>query len=194
MLFSRVACDRRRPAVAWPFPDLMALVGGRRCVELRWPDLVDFAVVSGSVFCHTQGEEPPWWRCIIQRLEDLPVGIVLSQRRLDVLAEGQARVAERAVEGDWEQEARDTADVVVVGVEEDRYWASSLIELGRLCANSPNKVVCLCPDGFIGRVDVEVAAELHGITLVRDTPSLAVEVRRRLEEVNRLVDPGCVVS
>jgi hypothetical protein len=163
-------------------------------VELRFPELVDFSALSGSVYCCTRREEPSWWRCVIQRVEDLPVGMVLSRGRTDRVEDGPASARELTVDEAWEREARDTADVVVVGVEEDQFKVVSLIELGWLCANSPNKVVCLCPDGFLGRGEVELAAQLHGLTLVRDSASLATEVRRRLEEVNGVVAPGCAVS
>ncbi|GAA0635249.1 nucleoside 2-deoxyribosyltransferase domain-containing protein [Brevundimonas lenta] len=125
------------------------------------------------------GDAPDWQAALIEALSDTDV-VILNPRRADWNPAWRPEADEpefrRQVE--WELAALEASDVIVMYFAPGTQSPISLLELG-LHARS-GKMIVLCPDGFWRKGNVDITAEVYGVTQVQDMDALIAEVRRAL--------------
>ncbi|TQV90692.1 hypothetical protein V2A60_006903 [Cordyceps javanica] len=80
---------------------------------------------------------------------------------------------------EWELEKQDKADMVVVYFHPATQAPISLLELG-LNAQTPGKVIVLCPEGYWKRGNVQIVCRRFGIEMVESVEELGSAIVRRL--------------
>ena len=79
---------------------------------------------------------------------------------------------------EWELDALENCDIIVMYLAPDTKSPISLLELG-LFAKS-GKMICCCPDGFWRKGNVDVVCDKYGVEVVSDLEGLIQKVKQRL--------------
>jgi hypothetical protein len=152
-------------AVVVTAPEPLALAPGTRAVFL-----------AGSI---EQGAAVDWQRALIAALADCPVTIFNPRRAKWDASWPQSAADPRFREQvQWELDALERADVIVMYLDPATRAPVSLLELG-LFARTKRMVVC-CPDGYWRKGNVEIVCERYGVDTVQTLDELARCVRARL--------------
>lgn len=132
--------------------------------------------LGGSI---DMGNAPDWQKQLIAGLADRDV-VILNPRRPDWNPAWRPEASEpefrRQVE--WELEALESADIIVLYLAPGSQSPVSLLELG-LHARS-GKVILLCPPGFWRKGNVDITAERYGIQQVASLEELHKAIDARL--------------
>ncbi|THG39116.1 nucleoside 2-deoxyribosyltransferase domain-containing protein [Sphingomonas olei] len=132
--------------------------------------------LGGSI---DMGNAPDWQKQLIAALADRDV-VILNPRRPDWNPAWRPEASEpefrRQVE--WELEAQESADIIVLYLAPGSQSPVSLLELG-LHARS-GKVILLCPPGFWRKGNVDITAERYGIQQVASLEELHKAIDTRL--------------
>lgn len=132
--------------------------------------------LGGSI---DMGNAPDWQKQLIAALADRDV-VILNPRRPDWNPAWRPEASEpefrRQVE--WELEALESADIIVLYLAPGSQSPVSLLELG-LHARS-GKVILLCPPGFWRKGNVDITAERYGIQQVASREELHKAIDARL--------------
>lgn len=132
--------------------------------------------LGGSI---DMGNAPDWQKQLIAGLADRDV-VILNPRRPDWNPAWRPEASEpefrRQVE--WELEAQESADIIVLYLAPGSQSPVSLLELG-LHARS-GKVILLCPPGFWRKGNVDITAERYGIQQVASLEELHKAIDTRL--------------
>ncbi len=134
--------------------------------------------LGGSI---DMGSAPDWQRDLSRRLDGEDV-VILNPRRSDwdpawkpVATDPNFR---KQVE--WELEALESADVIVLYLSPGSQSPISLLELG-LYARS-GKLIVVCPDGYWRKGNVDITAARYGVEQVESLSALESAVRARLSK------------
>lgn len=117
------------------------------------------------------------WQCsVVDRLEKYEL-ILLNPRRDDWNAEWNRnpKDPEFIKQVNWEMDAMDAADLIIMHLSKDSQAPISLLELG-LHANSGKLVVC-CDEGFWRYGNVSVVCDRYGIPLINSLDELVSFVK-----------------
>lgn len=132
--------------------------------------------LGGSI---DMGNAPDWQKQVIAGLADRDV-VILNPRRPDWNPAWRPEASEpefrRQVE--WELEALERADIIVLYLAPGSQSPVSLLELG-LHARS-GKVILVCPPGFWRKGNVDITAERYGIQQVASLEELRKAIDARL--------------
>lgn len=127
--------------------------------------------LAGSV--QTSGEQP-WRDQLINALTN--ESVTLFDPRTTSYGAG-ASSDEFKTHVNWELEALEESDLVVMYLDAASQSPISLIELG-LYAQSEKLIVC-CADGFWKKGNVEIVCERYGVHQVAKLEDLITEIKRR---------------
>ena len=89
---------------------------------------------------------------------------------------------------EWELEAQEIADLIVMYFVPETKSPITLLELG-LFARTGKLVVC-CPDGFWRKGNVQIVCDRYGIKIVDTLDDLITSIRFRLLDDGREAAPG----
>lgn len=79
---------------------------------------------------------------------------------------------------DWELDALDQADLIVMYFDKNTKSPISLLELG-LFANSKKLIVC-CPDGFWRKGNIDIVCERFSIKQKENLKGLIIEIKKKI--------------
>ncbi len=127
------------------------------------------------------GAARDWQAEMIEALQHDPV-VLLNPRRSDWdpswLPEADNPEFRKQVE--WELQALDSSDIIVIYLAPSTKSPVSLMELGLHARGG--KVILYCPPGFWRKGNVDITAERYGIEQVSSMEELVAAVRSRLNE------------
>jgi len=135
------------------------------------PNIVGKAIfLAGSI---EQGRAVNWQSKITKALEDMPVTI-LNPRRDDwdsswVQSKDNPQFRQQV---EWELDAQERADIIVMYFDKDTKSPITLLELG-LFARSKKMIVC-CPEGFWRKGNVDIVCERYNVEQVETIEALVL--------------------
>jgi hypothetical protein len=146
------------------------------CAPEPWPSDGRKVFLAGSI---EMGVAARWQDALVAALADTQL-ILLNPRRSqwDPTWRQSPDNPDFARQVNWELDALDAADLVVMYLDPQTKSPISLLELG-LHARSGKIVVC-CPEGFWRRGNVQIVCMRHAVQMVEDLGGLEAEVRKRL--------------
>ncbi|RYE92667.1 MAG: hypothetical protein EOO75_06150 [Myxococcales bacterium] len=144
---------------------------------LLWPADARTLFLAGSI---EMGAAPPWQDEVERSLSDDDTLVVLNPRRDDWDASWPQSPADARFRGqvEWELEAQERADLIVMYFAPTTRAPITLLELG-LAARGGRLVVC-CPDGFWRQGNVQIVCERYGVPVVDDLTALVASARAKL--------------
>ena len=144
---------------------------------LVWPAHARTLFLAGSI---EMGEAPPWQGEIERAFADDPLTVLLNPRRDDWDASWPQSPDDERFRGqvEWELEAQERADLIVMFFAPTTRAPITLLELG-LVARGGRLIVC-CPAGFWRRGNVQITCERYGVPVVDDLAALIAAARTRL--------------
>src|SRR5580698_1333419 len=136
---------------------------------LAWPAGKASVFLAGSI---AMGKAAPWQAEFERALADEDV-VVLNPRRDDWDASWRQGIDDPRFreQVEWELDAQERADVIVMYFAADTQAPVTLLELG-LFARKGTLIVC-CPEGFWRRGNVQVVCARYGIPMVDTLDALA---------------------
>ena len=142
--------------------------------------------LAGSI---ESGRAVDWQQDVIRQLADVDVEI-LNPRRADWDPAWKPELADSHFrqQVEWELNALEAADVIVMYLAPETQSPISLLELG-LYARS-DRLIVLCPQGFWRKGNVDAVVARYGVQTVSSLPELAEAARRKLAAVRTLVPAG----
>lgn len=134
--------------------------------------------LAGSI---EMGKAVDWQSAITQALNEESV-IVLNPRRDDWDSSWEQKIENKQFKEqvDWELNALEYADIILMYFDPATKSPISLLELG-LFAETGKLIVC-CPDGFWRKGNVDIVCERYGITQVN---TLEEMIELATEELQR---------
>jgi len=78
---------------------------------------------------------------------------------------------------EWELEALENADLILLYLQPDTKSPISLLEFGIYAKSAPEKLLVCCPDGFWRKGNVDIVAARYGVRQVLDKAALIDAVR-----------------
>jgi hypothetical protein len=135
--------------------------------------------LAGSI---EMGKAEDWQTRVAAALRDLDI-LVLNPRREEWDATWEQSISrpEFRVQVEWELNALDYADTVIVYFSPDTKAPITLMELGFHTAANPDKLVVCCPDGFWRKGNVDVICARYGVRQVSTLEDLIAAVVKRVE-------------
>lgn len=133
--------------------------------------------LAGSI---EQGAAIEWQKKIEDAVKEFDL-IVYNPRRDDWDSSWKATIDEpKFVEQvNWELDALDDADIIVMFLDPNTKSPISLLELG-LYATEGNLIVC-CPEGFFRKGNVDIVCKRYGLETVDTLDGLISWIRSRLK-------------
>ena len=139
-------------------------------IEIKAPD--EYASVTGkkSIFLAgsiEMGKAENWQERIVSSLRHIDV-LVLNPRRAqwNVAWEQSADNPDFRQQVDWELDALDRADMVLMYFAPETRSPITLLEFGIHVAANPKKMVVCCPDGFWRKGNVDIVCQRYGVQQV----------------------------
>ena len=86
---------------------------------------------------------------------------------------------------EWELDALDAADVVLMYFDPATKSPITLLELGIHAAANPEKMIVCCPEGFWRKGNVDIVCTRYGVTQTPNLDALLDVLRARLTNTNR---------
>jgi hypothetical protein len=128
------------------------------------------------------GRADDWQSRVAAALKELDV-LVLNPRRegWDESWEQSITRAEFRAQVEWELNALDFADTVIVYFSPDSKAPITLMELGFHTAANPDKLIVCCPDGFWRKGNVDVICARYGVRQVSSLDDLIAAVKDRVK-------------
>jgi hypothetical protein len=136
--------------------------------------------LAGSI---EMGAAIDWQKKVVEGLSHLDV-LILNPRRdnWDSSWEQKITNAPFREQVEWELDALDAADIIVVYYCVDTKAPITLLELGLHAATEPGKLVVCCPEGFWRKGNVDIVCARHGVKQVDDLDALIAEVAARVKK------------
>ncbi len=134
--------------------------------------------LAGSI---EMGKAVDWQTKITEALKDLDV-VVLNPRRDDWDSSWEQKIENEQFreQVEWEINALEHADVIVMYFDPDTKSPISLLELG-IHANS-GKMVVYCPEGFWRKGNVDVVCAKYDIEQAATVEDLVEKIRTKLKK------------
>lgn len=129
--------------------------------------------------------------------EDWQAQVVAALGKLDVLVLNPRRVAwdsswEQSIDNppfreqvEWELDALDAADVVLMYFSPETKSPITLLELGVHAAKNPQKLIVCCPDGFWRKGNVDILCHRYGVAQTKTLDALIQKTVQTLQERKR---------
>jgi hypothetical protein len=136
--------------------------------------------LAGSI---EMGKAIDWQTQITNALSDMDV-IVLNPRRddWDSTWEQKKENSKFREQVEWELNALEWSDVIVMYFDPKTMSPISLLELGLHASTPENKLIVFCPDGFWRKGNVDIVCEKYGILQVGTIEELILKTREFLKE------------
>jgi hypothetical protein len=83
---------------------------------------------------------------------------------------------------EWELDALDAADVVVMYFVPETKSPVTLLELGLHAAKNPEKIIVCCPNGFWRKGNVDIVCRRHGVQVEENLDDLTAALVARLSK------------
>lgn len=134
--------------------------------------------LAGSI---EMGAAVDWQRKVVEGLSDLDV-LILNPRRDDWDSSWEQKITNAPFRGqvEWELDALDHADIIVVYYCADTKAPITLLELGLHAATEPEKLVVCCPEGFWRKGNVDIVCARYGVTQAGTLDEMVAEVKARV--------------
>lgn len=139
-------------------------------IEVKAPD--EYASVTGkkAIFLAgsiEMGKAENWQERIVSALRHLDV-LILNPRRAawNVTWEQSSDNPDFRAQVDWELEAMERAEMVIMYFAPETRSPITLLELGIQVATNAKKMVVCCPDGFWRKGNVDIVCQRYGVQQV----------------------------
>lgn len=129
--------------------------------------------------------------------EDWQAQVAAALGKLDVLVLNPRRAAwdaswEQSINNppfreqvEWELDALDAADVILMYFSPETKSPITLLELGVHAAKNPHKVIVCCPDGFWRKGNVDILCHRYGVAQTTTLDALIQKTIQTLQERKR---------
>jgi hypothetical protein len=148
-------------------------------MEIKSPNAMSYPASYTSMFLAgsiEMGVAERWQDKIVRELSDLPVVLFNPRREKWDISWKQGIDNPNFVEQvNWELDALDKADIILVYIDPNTKSPITLMELG-IHAKS-NKLIVCCPEGFWRKGNVDIVCMRHNIPQV-DTLSELIEIAK----------------
>lgn len=136
--------------------------------------------LAGSI---EMGRAAEWQKRVVEEVGDLDI-VVLNPRRRDWDSSWEQTIhhPQFREQVEWELQALDDSDIVVMYFDPETKSPITMLELGVHAATTPEKVIVCCPDGFWRKGNIDIVCARYGVAQADDLDSLIVQLRARLAE------------
>ncbi len=142
-------------------------------IEIKAPD--DYTGIKGkkAIFLAgsiEMGKAENWQERLVSALRHFDV-LILNPRRAHWNASWEQSIdnPDFCQQVEWELDALDRADLVILYFAPETRSPISLLELGIHAAANPDKLIVCCPDGFWRKGNVDIVCRRYG---VRQVPAI----------------------
>lgn len=134
--------------------------------------------LAGSI---EMGAAIDWQAQFIESFKDEDSLLFLNPRRDDWDSSWEQSIENEHFreQVEWELEAQEKADVIVMYFAPNTKSPITLLELG-LFAKS-QKMICCCPEGFWRKGNVDVVCDRYGVEVVDTLDKLIIALREKIE-------------
>ena len=80
---------------------------------------------------------------------------------------------------EWELQALEDADIILMYLQSDTMSPISLLEFGLYAKSNPQKLIVCCPDGFWRKGNIDITATKYGIKIV-DTKEDMITLTKKI--------------
>jgi len=145
-----------------------------RAIEIQAPEPIKLDDNCISVFLAgsiEMGTAENWQKKLVEMLEDESI-IFFNPRRDDWDPTWEQSIDNKNFreQVEWELDALEQSDVIVMYFDPNTKSPISLLELGLFART--NKMIVVCPDGFWRKGNVDIVCNKYGITQVNDIDDL----------------------
>lgn len=153
-------------------------------IEIKSPNTCNLYTTTPSVFMAgsiEMGTAENWQNQVVAALSDYEV--ILLNPRCDewdvdcVQSIGNPKFNRQV---NWELDGIDLCDFVIFYFDPNTKSPITLMELGLLAAQRPERVIVCCPEGFWRKGNVEIMCARFGMMLVNTLPDLIRELQWRI--------------
>jgi len=115
----------------------------------------------------------------VARLSDIDGLLLLNPRRDDWDSSWEQSINNPKFreQVEWELEALDYADLIIIYFCPNTKSPVSMLELGLYAKNNPEKLLICCPEGFWRKGNIDIVCNKYGVKQVDNIEDLALEVR-----------------
>ena len=158
-------------------------------IEIKAPDDYSAHVHLPSVFLAgsiEMGVAVDWQAEVSAALSKLDV-LVLNPRRAAWDASWEQSIDNPPFreQVEWELDALDAADVVLLYFSPDTKSPITLLEMGIHAAKNPEKMIVCCPDGFWRKGNVDIVCNRYGVLQANTLDELITKTVKTLTERKR---------
>lgn len=134
--------------------------------------------LAGSI---EMGRAVEWQKRVVEDLEDIDV-VLLNPRRRDWDSSWEHSInhLQFRQQVEWELQALDDSDIIVMYFDPETKSPITLMELGIHAATNPGKVIVCCPDGFWRKGNIDIVCARYGVAQVEDLNDLIFALRDKL--------------
>ncbi len=134
--------------------------------------------LAGSI---EMGRAVEWQKRVVEDLEDVDV-VLLNPRRRDWDSSWEHSInhLQFRQQVEWELQALDDSDIIVMYFDPETKSPITLMELGIHAATNPGKVIVCCPDGFWRKGNIDIVCARYGVAQVEDLNDLIFALRDKL--------------
>jgi len=135
--------------------------------------------LAGSI---EMGKAERWQDKFADDLSDMDDVVLLNPRRKGWNASWEQSIDCPEFRGqvDWELDALEAVDLIVMYFQPNTKSPISLLEFGLHAAKTPDKIIVCCPDGFWRKGNVDITCAKYGVTQVDNISELTQTIRQRL--------------
>lgn len=145
-------------------------------IEVKAPD--DYSAIQGmkTIFLAgtiEMGKAENWQERLAAALRHMDV-LLLNPRRANWNAAWEQSIENPAFrqQVEWELDALDHADLVIMYFVPETRSPVTMLELGIHAANNPEKLIVCCPEGFWRKGNVDIVCQRFNVRQVPDMESL----------------------
>lgn len=137
--------------------------------------------LAGSI---EMGKAEDWQTKVTTSLDDYSVDItIFNPRRDDWDSSWKQTIHEKQFveQVEWELNALETADIVIMYLDPNTQSPISLLEFGLFARSS--KMILYCPEGFWRKGNVDVTSRKYNVRQVKNFDNLIEAVKKRLDDI-----------
>ncbi len=134
--------------------------------------------LAGSI---EMGRAIEWQKRVVEELADFDV-VLLNPRRRDWDSSWEHSIhhLQFRQQVEWELQALDDSDLIVMYFDPETKSPITLLELGIHAATHAAKVIVCCPDGFWRKGNIDIVCARYGVAQAEDLTDLLMKLRDRL--------------
>lgn len=155
-----------------------------KSIEIQAPNPLKFkkghltVFLAGSI---EMGKAKEWQKEVIEHFKDMPVTFFNPRRKdWDSTWEQTKDDKNFSQQVNWELEALEVADVILMYFDPDTDSVITLLELGIHIRDS--RLIVCCPDGFYRKGNVDITCEKYGTKQVDSFQALKRELEKLIDE------------